>query len=162
MGRFEEGLGRIMFVVGTLELERPFLGPLYRFMSLHPRSSVRRVPPYVRFFLCYLAERVSGSRHYNCAVSLKSTTVAPRVDAQASSERTGIGGWFPQRGQDGKIGVRGSRWFSLELKEEDRPWVYSRGRKPALVISTLEALAVLVALKLLYGETPGRSTRESR
>ena len=27
------------------------------------------------------------------------------------------------------------------------------GRKPALVISTLEALAVLVALKLLYGET---------
>ena len=31
---------------------------------------------------------------------------------------------------------------------------YSKGRKPALVISPLEALAVLVALKLLYGETP--------
>ena len=39
MARFEEGLGRIMFVVGALELERPFLGPLYRFMSLHPQSS---------------------------------------------------------------------------------------------------------------------------
>ena len=39
-------------------------------------------------------------------------------------------------------------------EREDWPWVYSRGRKPALVISTLEALAVLVALKLLYGETP--------
>ena len=49
IGRFEESLGRIMFVVGALELERPFLGPLCRFMSLHPRSSVRRVPPYVRF-----------------------------------------------------------------------------------------------------------------
>ena len=48
MARFEEGLGRTMFVVGALELERPFLAPLYRFMSLHPRSSVRRVPPYVR------------------------------------------------------------------------------------------------------------------
>ena len=82
---------------GALELERPFLGPLYRLMSLHPRSSVRRVPPYVRFFLRCLAERVSGSRHYNCAVSMESTTVASRVDAQASSERTGIGGWFPQR-----------------------------------------------------------------
>ena len=154
MGRFEEGLGRIMFVVGALELERPFLGPLYRFMSLHPRSSVRKVPSYVRFFLRYLADRVSGSRHYNCAVSMESTTVAPRVDAQASSERTGIGGWFPHRGQDGKIVVRGSRWFSLELNEEEWPWVFARGRKPALIISTLESLAVLVALKLLYGETP--------
>ena len=154
MGRFEEGRGRIMFVVGALELERPFLGPLYRFMSLHPRSSVRKVPPYVRFFLRHLADRVSGSRHYNCAVSMESTTVAPRVDAQASSERTGIGGWFPHRGQDGKIDIRGSRWFSLELSEEEWPWIFARGRKPALIISTLESLAVLVALKLRYGETP--------
>ena len=28
---FEEGLGRIMFVAGSLEHERPFLGPLYKF-----------------------------------------------------------------------------------------------------------------------------------
>ena len=153
MGR-EEGLGRIMFAVGALELERPFLGPLHRFMSLHSRSSVRRVPPNLRFFLRYLADRVSGSRHYNCAVSMESTTVAPRVDAQGSSERTGIGGWFPHRGQDGKSEERGSRWFSLELNEEDWPWIYALGRKPALIISTLESLAVLVALKLLYGETP--------
>ena len=97
-----------------------------------------------------------------CAVSMESTTVAPRVDAQASSERTGIGGWFPHRGQDGKIDVRRSRWFSLELNEEEWPWVYARGRKPALIISTLKSLAVLVALKLLYGETPGRDTREFR
>ena len=124
MGRFEEGLGRIMFVVGALELERPFLGPLCRFMSLHPRSSVRKVPPYVRFFLRNLADRVSGSRHYNCEVSMESTTVAPRVDAQASSERTGIGGWFPHRREDGKIDVRGSRWFSLELNEEEWPWIF--------------------------------------
>ena len=108
MASFEEGLGRIMFVVGAPELERPFLGPLYRFMSLHPWSAVRRVPPYVRCFLRYLADRVTNSRHYNCGVSMESTQVAPRVDAQASDERTGIGGWYPQWGQDGKIDVRGS------------------------------------------------------
>ena len=85
---------------------------------------------------------------------MESTTVAPRVDAQASSERTGIGGWFPHRGQDGKIDVRRSRWFSLELNEEEWLWVYARGRKPALIMSTLELLAVSVALKLLFGETP--------
>ena len=95
VARFEGGLGRIMFVVGALELERLFLGPPHRFMSLHPQSSVRRVPPYVSFFLRYLADRISDSRHHNCAVSMESTTVAPRVDAQASSERTGIGRLVP-------------------------------------------------------------------
>ena len=44
MSRFEEGLGRIVYVAGALEFERPFLGPLYRFLTIHPRNSVRRVP----------------------------------------------------------------------------------------------------------------------
>ena len=68
--RFQRGLGRIMYVVGALELERPFLGPLYRFMSLHPRTSVRRIPTHVSFFLCYLAEHIAASRHHNCAMEL--------------------------------------------------------------------------------------------
>ena len=38
--RFEEGLGRFMYVVGALELERPFLGPLYRFMTIQARGSI--------------------------------------------------------------------------------------------------------------------------
>ena len=44
MAAFEEGLGRVMFVVGALEHERPFLGLLYKFLSLHPRDSVRQIP----------------------------------------------------------------------------------------------------------------------
>ena len=51
MKTFEEGLGRIMFVAGALEHERPFLGPLYKFLILHPRNAMRRVPPYVSFIL---------------------------------------------------------------------------------------------------------------
>ena len=35
MKTFEEGLGRIMFVAGALEHERPFLGPLHKFLTLH-------------------------------------------------------------------------------------------------------------------------------
>ena len=49
MSSFEEGLGRIMHVAGALEFERPFLAPLYKFMNLHPRDSVRRVPACVAF-----------------------------------------------------------------------------------------------------------------
>ena len=157
MARFEEGLGRIMFVAGALELERPFLGPLYKFMALHPRQSTRRVPTYVAFILRYLAEQVTRSRHYSCSESSVSTAEAPRVDAQASAARTGIGGWFPRRDESGAINLSKSPWFSLEITEDEWPWVFAKGRKAALVISTLEALAVLIALKLQYGEEPGRT-----
>ena len=50
MTNFEEGLGRVMYVVGALEYERPFLAPLYKFMALHARGTVRRVPAYVSFY----------------------------------------------------------------------------------------------------------------
>ena len=56
MNRFEEGLGRIVYVAGALEFEPPFLGLLYKFPTIHPRGSVCRVPSCV-------AER---SRHYLC------------------------------------------------------------------------------------------------
>ena len=59
MGSFEEELGRIMFVAGALEHERPFLAPLYKFLTMHPRDSIRRVPPYVSFILKYLSREVS-------------------------------------------------------------------------------------------------------
>ena len=126
MARFEEGLRRIMFVVGALELERPFLGPLYWYTSLQTRNTVQRVPGYVRFFLRYLADQISETRHNHCAVELYASLLAPRVDAQASSNRTGIGGWFPAIGPDGSIDIT----------------------------ATFEALAVLVALKLWFGEVP--------
>ena len=57
-----------------------------------------------------------------------------------------------------------SRDFTVVLNgktEEEWPWVYTKENKAALVISTLEALAV-VALKLQFGETPGRAETESR
>ena len=40
------------------------------------------------------------------------------------------------------------------------PWVYAEGEKPALIIATLEALAVLVSLRAFYGrEAPDGRTR---
>ena len=114
---FEDGLGRVMHVVGALELERPFLGPLYRYMSLHPRNSVQKVPGYVRFFLRFLADQIATTRHYHCALELHASPLAPRVDAQASDTRTGIGGWFPAVAPDGKIDVSISSWFSPEIRQ---------------------------------------------
>ena len=80
---FEEGLGRLMYVAGALEHERPFLSPLYSFLSLHPRGAVRKVPAHVQYFLRYLSRQVSLSRHYNCAMLMHSFGHSP------SGRRTG-------------------------------------------------------------------------
>ena len=88
--------------------------------------------------------------------------VAPRVDAQASSTRTGSGGRFPHLWKNGGTDRWKSPWFSLEITREAFPWVYERGNKPALLISTLEALAVLVSLKLLHGDDPGPTFTDNK
>ena len=46
MSNFEEGLGRIMYVAGALEIDRPFLA-LFKSLNLHPRDAVR---PGMRLF----------------------------------------------------------------------------------------------------------------
>ena len=70
MASFEEGLGRIVFVAGALEHERPFLAPLYKFLTMHPRNAVRRVPPYVSFILRYLAGEITKKRHCECGTRI--------------------------------------------------------------------------------------------
>ena len=144
----------MMYVVSALEYERPFLAPLYRFMTMHSRGSTRRVPAYVRFILNFIAEEVSETRHYPCDSVLRSQPCSPRVDAQASGDRTGVGGWLPHSDEQGRADPRQSYWFSLEVTPEDFPWVFVRGRKPSQIISTLEALAVLLSLRLFATRQP--------
>ena len=148
---FEEGLGRVMFVAGALEYERPFLGPLHRFMSLHPRNSVRLVPAYVKFFLSHLAAQIGICRHYPCAVEIHSWDTAPRVDAQASEGRSGIGGWSLVRNTEGDLDPWLSPWFSCELTRKDWPWIYERGDRPSLIISTLQVIHLARPSRALSG-----------
>ena len=54
-----------------------------------------------------------------------------------------------QRWQSQSLGII---WFSLEITREDSPWIFEKGDRPSLVISTSEALVILVALKLQFGE----------
>ena len=149
MSDFKEGLGRVMYVAGALEFERPFLSPLYRFLKLYPRNSVHHLPGYVVFVLRYLADQIQESRHYDCAAKLISSDIAPRVDAQASDGRTGVGGWCPVPDEAGKLDPSRSRWFSVEIDRLNFPWVFSRGDRSSRVIA-LESLAVLLALKAFY------------
>ena len=139
-----KGWGKIMFVTEALEFERPFLAQLYEYIVMHPRSSVRKVPPYVAFFLQYGSQQVAKKMHHDCAI-------LDRLTAQASRTRKGLEGWLPAI-IDGKIDLWSSRWFSREIKLEDIRWVIERGGEPSRVISTLEALAVLINLKIFFGD----------
>ena len=117
------------------------------------------MPAYVRFILNYIAEEVSETRHNPCDSILWNETCSPRVDAQASDGRTGVGGWLPFLDEQGRADPKKSAWFSFEVRPEDFPWVFVRGRKPSQIISTLEALAVLLSLKLFAAPQPDGQKR---
>ena len=85
MAKFEEGLGRVMFVTGALEHERPFMALLYKFMTIHPRHPVQAVPSYVAFFLRLLAGQVEQRRHHPFVVGTFPSSAAPE------SRCTGVG-----------------------------------------------------------------------
>ena len=123
MATFEEGLGRIMFVARALERERHLLALLYKFLTMHPRNAVRRVPPYVSFILRCLAGEIS-KRHYQCGTRVTAADCTPHVDAQTSDSRTGIGGWFPVRDREGRLSPWLSSWFSMEITRDDFPWIF--------------------------------------
>ena len=55
---------------------------------------------------------------------------------------------------EGKIDPWLSPWFSYELTRTDWLWIFERGDKPSSIISTLEALAVLISLNLFCGDEP--------
>ena len=89
MDKFEEGLGRIMYVAGALEYERPFLAPLYKFLNVHPRGSTRKLPCYVALILRHLSD--SGGEGETLLV----------CDADASDRHLSQGGHTSKRDKDG-------------------------------------------------------------
>ena len=133
----------------VLEHERPFLGPLYKFFTLHHRKAVRRIPPYVVFILRYLGDQIRKQRRYSLCNLLRHRWLFPRVDAEVSEMRTRLGGWFPTRGDDGEVSVGKSPWFSLEVTFHG----CTKGETSQDWSSPLwKPLAVVIALKLRYGQ----------
>ena len=52
--------------------------------------------------------------------------------------------------------------FSVEITKAEVPWVYEKDDRPSRIISTLEAFAVIIALKLRYNqERDGSLTKVS-
>ena len=150
LDEFRGGVGRLSFVTGALEYEKPFLAPLFAFLALHPGKGRRFIPMYVALVLEYLAGRFELRRHYPSAVRREKLEEAFRADARATEETIGIGGWLPTRGADGKLNRWASPWYAIELNELTAPWAYSRGL-PFRTIAALEALGALISVMAFGG-----------
>jgi len=158
---FVAGLGRAAYSCGALEYDRPFLAPLYTFASLHPLDSHQPLPTYVLSVVKFLRDRLVVRRLYPCAQPVEPLGEAIRVDAKAEGETATIGGWLPQRDEEGKIDLARSPWFFVRLDDQSAPWAYEKDRKPFRVVASLEALAVLVAVLTLTAPVAGCSRRGS-
>ncbi len=147
MEEFASALGRLTFVAGALEYDRPFLAPLHTFAAASPRRGIRVLPVFVRVIAKFLADRLRRRRHYP-STQRRSPVEPFRVDARADGELIGVGGWRPARYEDGSIDKARSKWFSIQLCRATAPWAYDRG-EAFKTIASLEALAALLAIILL-------------
>ena len=66
MGSFEEGLGRVVFVAGALEHERPFLGPLLQISYYASQGCGAESAIFRRFYTPLSVLRDPQDRHYLC------------------------------------------------------------------------------------------------
>ena len=134
MRAFEEALGRAVFATRALVLLRLFLSSMYAFACAGPGDEVRAVPPrYVSFILRFLAGAVEDERHRQCAAEIRQDALAPRADAQALDERSGVGGGLQVLGSSDRIDTNLSPWFSEELIEDVYPWVFQKEGKASRV-----------------------------
>ncbi len=154
VSEFRSEVGRLSFICGALEYERPFLGPLYSFLALSKDNTTRSLPRFVAIACQHLAERISRRRTYPSAIARKTTSSAPRVDASAEGESIGIGGWEPHVDANGKPSTSQSRWFMVSLSRATAPWAYSRSGEPYRAIAALEAFATLIAVMAFHDPSP--------
>ncbi len=148
MRELREALGRMVFVYGALQHDRPFLGPLFAFLNTRPAGSFADLPLYIITVLCWLHARLKSRRGAQICDAPAVLGSLFRVDAKAEGMSVAIGGWSPVRDESGLIRTDLSPWFSITLDEQNAPWAFARGL-PARAITTLELLASTVALVLL-------------
>jgi hypothetical protein len=153
-----EALGRMIFIYGALIWDKPFLAPLFIFLSHGPPGSCLELPLFVRTVMQWLLQRIRVRRSYPCGNIRHKKGSVLRVDAKAEGQAIGIGGWMPHVDATGKIVKANSRWFSFELTEAQAPWAYCKG-EPYKTISSLELLATTVGMTIfekdILGEMDG-------
>lgn len=151
---FQAVLGRLCFAVGPLEYTRPFLAPLYAWLSAIPSEGSFALPWSISFLFRFIAAQF-GEEFRTSIVRPrgKDVGVAFRADAKAEGQLVVLGGWECIGG----IPPSRARWYSVKLDRRNAPWAFSRG-EPFRCIAALELYASLLCVMVFGSSWPAEST----
>jgi len=141
MRELRAGLGRLGFAASVARFLKPFLAPLYAWISMLPEGSCVTPPLMVRLLLSWVSGKVGETPRIPMGLRAASGGERFRADAKAEGDLIVLGGWELYNGED----TRNARWFSVHLGREEIPWAYVRG-DPFRFISALELLATLLCI----------------
>jgi len=148
----EEVLGRLGFSANALWHIRPWLGPLYAWVSATPSGCYLALPVLIQLILAtILKEMNQGPAMASLLDTEDDNQRIFRADAMASEVRVGIGGWEEEQGRP----AQQSPWFAEEVTEEDAPWLFREGIGQAFrKIAALEMIATTACVRL-FGNSEG-------
>ena len=143
MGRnFSELLGRLGFASQAVPWLRPMLGSLYAWDGVMTPFRATRLPGLVAITLKLIRERFKqGLFTAPCWAPKKRPGEVFRTDAKCETGLVVVAGWecHPEDGGS-------PRWFSFPVREEEAPWIYSRGQEVQRMSTVAELLATYAAL----------------
>jgi hypothetical protein len=144
-----EGLGRLGFATGSLEWGRPFLAPMYAWVSAAPMTAILRVPPLVLLTLSWLIGQLkTGRRTTPCFGEEVDLGELFRSDSKGEEDYVVLGGWETrgQRSPDTKT----ARWLSVRITADEAPWLFIKGHGSRTVASS-ELMGTLLCVHLFCG-----------
>jgi hypothetical protein len=157
MEEMRSAVGRMGFAAEVLEYERPFLGPLYAWMSSVPEGAYLDLPAMVRLIFRWLSDRWTARRHLPCRLLPVARGELFRADAKAEGELVVLGGWECSGG----LTTQAARWWSLQLDRDSALWAYVP-KEPQRRIAALELLASLLCLMLFVPVSTEAATGRMR
>eukprot|EP00973_Karenia_brevis_P008009 1086039-Karenia_brevis.AAC.1 len=133
--------------MGAVEALRPFLAPLFAWVSIVPAGAFLEPPVMVKLVVRFLKEQIgSKTLEVKCEDEDKRTqTTRVWTDAAAEADQAGIGGWEEVPGRE----LKDSRWFYIDINPNSAAWAFEKGRnKSSRFIAALELLGTLIAADL--------------
>ena len=120
------------------------MGPLYTWVAACPDGSFRRIQAMFRVLLAWISLHIKGRRMSCCPMLWpKLRGELFRLYAKAEGNLVVLRGWSLEFGKDPLQAL----WFSLQLTQEDVPYLFER--EPCRAVATLELFAAVVGLMVL-------------